>query len=40
MAHRIEIKSRIADTRAEVRKRKIESAGFSGKIELGYALKH
>ncbi|MFZ3077681.1 MAG: phosphoribosylformylglycinamidine synthase subunit PurL [Candidatus Aenigmatarchaeota archaeon] len=33
MAHKIEIISKIHDARAEVRKRKIESFGFSGKIK-------
>lgn len=32
MAHRIEVASKIPDTRAAVRKKEIESAGFSGKI--------
>lgn len=33
MAHRIEIISKIPDARAEVRKRKLEGMGFSGKIK-------
>ncbi len=32
MAHRIEVSSRIPDTRAAVRKRHLESIGFSGRI--------
>lgn len=33
MAHRIEVVSKIPDARAEVRKRKLEGMGFSGKIK-------
>ena len=34
MVHRIEVKSRISDTRADSIKKGIESQGFSGKIKV------
>ncbi len=33
MAHRIEIKAKISDTRAEIRKKEINSVGFAGKVD-------
>src|SRR3989344_265391 len=33
MAHRIEVASKIHDTRAQVRKKEINSLGFSGKVD-------